>query len=382
MSKLLFFWLSFLLIFSFSNCDKNDEINDDDTENTESEITASIDGPYIFYDNDKIIDYTVDAQGKLDSAYVSYNDELKVIVPYRDPEAFNFILKEELPENESVYGDDNNKIFAVSDIEGNYYVLTKLLIGNGIVDNELNWTFGTNHLVLNGDMVDRGQHVTQVLWLIYKLQYQAKQAGGTVHFILGNHDVMCMAGDSRYADPKYPEMAHKLNIEYKELYGTDTETGRWMRSQNAIEKINGYVFVHAGISPDILELGLSFEEINELMRPYYGMTIDDSVPEQVYKLFKTSGVLWYRGYFQSKDGAYDKATIDQVNEILNYYDAKNIIVGHSIVEEITPIYEGKVIAMDVHHPDSDYSDLPFQALLIENNELYRVDEKGNKTRLN
>lgn len=38
--------------------------------------------------------------------------------------------------------------------------------------------------------------------------------------------------------------------------------------------------------------------------------------------------------------------------------------------------------MDVHHPDGKSSSLEFQALLIENSEMYRVDEKGKKTLLN
>jgi hypothetical protein len=138
-------------------------------------------GPYIFYENGDIKSYTVDAGGKLVSANVSYDDELMVVVPYRDPEIFEFVLKKELPETKSVF-DDGMKIFAVSDIEGNYYALTKLLIGNGVVDKDLNWAYGKNHLVFNGDMVDRGIHVTQVLWLMYKLDHQAQDAGGHVHF--------------------------------------------------------------------------------------------------------------------------------------------------------------------------------------------------------
>jgi hypothetical protein len=380
MQKHFIKYLSVLLLIQFLGCTKEEIKKEEPPEETGPEISAMMDGPYVFYEKEGVKSYTVDAGGKLVSADVSFDDELKVVVPYRDPEVFNFDLKKDLPETKSVF-DDGMKIFAVSDIEGNYYALIKLLIGNGVVDKDLNWTYGKNHLVFNGDMVDRGRHVTQVLWLMYKLDHQAQKAGGHVHFILGNHDVMCMAGDSRYAQQKYLDMAEKLNVDYKELYGEKSEIGRWMRSKNAIEKINGYVFVHAGISPDVLALGLSFSAINELMRPYNGKRIDDTVPEDVYKLFKTSGVLWYRGYVKRKEGAYEKATVDHVNATLAFYNAKTVVVGHCLVDEICVKYGGKIVTMDVHHPEGKSSNLKLQALYIENNELYRVDEKANKTLL-
>ena len=374
------FSLLFVILVVLVSCTENDVTKPAEDEETDFTVSAQMDGPYIFYEDTGLKSYFKDVKGKLRSEAVSFGDVLKVIAPYRDPQEFEFTLEEQLPET-IVESNDGNKIFAVSDIEGNYYALTKLLMGNGVVDAGLNWTYGSNHLVFNGDMVDRGRFVTQVLWMMYKLDYQAQKAGGKVHFILGNHDVMCMAGDSRYADDKYLDMADRLGIEYKELYGESAVIGRWMRSKNTVEKINGFIFVHAGISPDVLDLNMALDEINEAMKPYYGKRIDDSVPEKAYKLFKTSGVLWYRGYVKSKEGSYSKAGIDDVNDVLTKYGAKSIIVGHSIVDEISVKYGGKVVTMDVHHPDGKSSSLKFQALLIEGNSLYRVDEKGTKTLL-
>jgi len=379
MKRIIFFFVAALF---FSGCEKPVEQGPgpESEENENDLISKMIDGPYIMYKGSELVSYSTDYYGKLVSENVKYGDTLKVVAPYRKPEVFSFRLKKQLvePATETTGGE---KIFATSDIEGNYYALTKMLIGNGVVDKELNWTFGKNHLVFNGDMVDRGEYVMQVLWLMYKLDQQAKEAGGRVHFILGNHDVMCMAGDSRYARQKYFDMADKLNVEYKELYGEKSEIGRWMRSKNAIEKINGYIFVHAGISSGILDLDLSLEEINERMRPYFGMKITDTVPDDVYKLFKTSGILWYRGYLKSKDGAYPKATFNLVDSTLTRFNAKAVIVGHCLRDKIETRYGGKIVMMDVHHPEGKSSDLDFQALLIENNKFYKVNEKGEKQQL-
>ncbi len=45
--------------------------------------------------------------------------------------------------------------------------------------------------------------MTECLWLIYSLEEKAKAAGGYVHFILGNHEIMNMQGDFRYVQDKY-----------------------------------------------------------------------------------------------------------------------------------------------------------------------------------
>ena len=71
-----------------------------------------------------------------------------------------------------------------------------------------------------------------------------------------------------------------------------------------------------------------------------------------------------------------------VNNTLSRFEAKEVIVGHCLVEKIEVRYSGKIVMMDVHYPDGKSSSLEFQALLIENSEMYRVDEKGKKTLLN
>ena len=45
--------------------------------------------------------------------------------------------------------------------------------------------------------------VTEVLWLIYSLEEKAKAAGGYVHYILGNHEIMNMSNDLRYVQNRY-----------------------------------------------------------------------------------------------------------------------------------------------------------------------------------
>ena len=157
----------------------------------------------------------------------------------------------------------SEKIFAISDIEGDFDKFIQLLQRNNIIKNNLEWNFGKGHLVLLGDYFDRGDDVTAVLWLCYKLEQEAEKQGGKVHFMLGNHEQMNLQGSVKYVQGKYQALAQKLNIPYKELYGKNSELGRWLRTKNAIIKINNLLFTHGGISPNFIKLHETIEITNQ-----------------------------------------------------------------------------------------------------------------------
>ena len=88
----------------------------------------------------------------------------------------------------SVY-ESTAPILAMSDLEGNYKTFRDFLITHSVINENLEWQFGEGHLVLVGDMVDRGFSTTQLLWFIYKLEQDAQKAGGVVHYVIGNHEL-------------------------------------------------------------------------------------------------------------------------------------------------------------------------------------------------
>ena len=186
--------------------------------------TTQNDGPYVMYKGNKIyVSYILDNHGarvpKIDS--FDYNQKPGITLTVATDIAgktFPVQLKSTLENEKTEYGKPE-KMFVVSDIEGNFAAFRKLLQGNKIVDDNLAWTFGKGHLVLTGDFFDRGSQVTEVLWLIYSLEEQAKTAGGHVHFVLGNHEIMNMNNDLRYVNPKYMQNAVLINEQYLSLFG-------------------------------------------------------------------------------------------------------------------------------------------------------------------
>ncbi|WP_262697032.1 metallophosphoesterase [Pontibacter oryzae] len=265
----------------------------------------------------------------------------------------------------------------MSDVESGYKTFRDFLINSKVVDHNLNWTFGKGHLVLLGDFVDRGFSTTQVLWFIYKLEQAAKPQGGSVHFIVGNHELKNMYGDYQAASLKYTYVASMLGKTQANLYDFGSVLGRWLSTKNVIESINGNLFAHGGLHPDVASLGMSLEEINSFLRATYYTAPYPKPGNQKTELLLSSktGICWYRGYFK------DDLSQDDVDKPLAMFKAKAIVVGHTLQSKVKRHFNGKVIGIDVKHPKDYHKNWPNQkseGLLIEHNTYYRVFSDGGR----
>jgi len=334
-----------------------------------------IDGPYVVYKNDQLsINYIVDDRGtrsvKTESMPISQRATAVLNVPTGEGEnSFSVKLKDSLM-NEAAEFPAPEKMFILSDIEGNFTAFKKLLTVGGVIDSAFNWTFGNGHLVLTGDFVDRGTQVMEVLWLIYMLEDKAKSAGGYVHYILGNHEIMNLSGDLRYLQPKYLTTAALMKQGYTSLIGDQTEIGRWLRTKNVVEKIGDILFMHGGFSRNVNHMALTLSTINALARPYYSDSTYKYPDPRVDTLYSDAGPFWYRGYYQN-DKAIEKGVIDTT---LSIYNVNKIATGHTIVADtVSILYNGKVLNSDVHHAKGHS-----EAFLIENGKVSRVLATGEK----
>lgn len=339
-------------------------------------------GPYIFLgeDDDLSIEYIKDgADGGYHAERTKHpiNASLEAACYYPlDNTSFEFAIRTQFESPRSVY-DDGNKILAISDIESNYGTLRDFLVDATVIDAELNWTFGKGHLVLVGDFVDRGYFTTQALWLIYKLEQDAEEQGGQVHYIIGNHELKMMHGDYGATDPRYAEIAAMLGKQQLDLYSSKSLLGKWMASKNSVERINGILFVHGGLHPDLAGHGLGIDEINQIIRHTYFKRVGPPQAEQENGILisRKTGPCWYRGYFK------DDLEQEQIDRVLQKFGAAAVVVGHTIQNSVNRRFNGKVIGIDVQHPNDDHKLWPegrSEALLIEGDRYYRVLKGGWK----
>ena len=337
--------------------------------------TIQSDGPYVIYKNEQLFTHYVFLNDgvksvKTDSMSMTKRSEITLTVATDVPgKTFKVQLKPTL-ENEKTEFPKVKKQFILSDIEGNFSAFRKLLQANVVIDSNFNWSFGNGHLVLTGDFFDRGSQVTEVLWLIYSLEEKAKKAGGYIHFILGNHEIMNLSGDIRYVQPKYFENAAMFNENYMTLFGENSELGKWLRTKNIMEKIGDVLFIHGGISAAVNRMDIPVSKVNKLARPYYADSTYVYSDPKIDTLYSDWGPFWYRGYYTGNP----KASMMQIDSTLSLYGVKHIATGHTIVSDtISVLYDGKVFNTDVHHAKGHS-----EALLIEEGNYYRVNAQGEK----
>ena len=313
-------------------------------------LKSTSDGPYIFIEADRLVEKNI--------------VEGKVITKTLAKDAF----KTEFKRGKSKYK-KVAKIAALSDIHGQHELAVEILTNHHIIDSLQNWTYGAGHLVIVGDIFDRGPLVNETLWLLYKLEQQAEAAGGKVHVLLGNHEYLVFQNDLRYIHKKYRIVSALFKTSYTDLYGPNTVMGRWLRSKNTLIKINNNTFVHGGISKEFLGVTYNINEINRIMGESIDVaeTILDSTGIS-HHYFGEKGPVWYRGYFR------DNLPDEEISDILSDIYSKHIVVGHCSNETVVELYDGKVYGVDSSIKKGEYGEL----LLIENKKYYRGTKDGER----
>ncbi|SOE23397.1 Calcineurin-like phosphoesterase [Spirosomataceae bacterium TFI 002] len=353
----------------------------------ENELSINLEkeGPYVFFETDSTLTVNYIKGNKTDGFYLDQSEHLitqevnaTCFFPL-DSSSFSFSLKSQFTPPKSIYN-DGQPIIAISDIESAYKTFRDFLIANKVIDTGLNWIFGKGHLVLVGDFVDRGFSTTQVLWFIYKLEQEAQKHGGNVHFIIGNHEQYNMQGKFQSASYKYYGVANILGKQHHDLYNEKSFIGKWMASKNTLERINGILFTHGGIHPDITNYDVTIDEVNQISRdnyykPYFPkpkLTLDQVI------ISSKIGFCWYRGYFK------DDLSQEEVEKGIQKFDGKAVVVGHTVQWKVKKLYNGKVFAIDVKHPKDYNKNFPVkksEGLFIDNGTFFRILASGKKIEL-
>ncbi len=265
------------------------------------------------------------------------------------------------------------RIVAVGDVHGGYDEFVAVLRAAGVIDAGNRWRAGRAHLVQTGDLLDRGAGSRRVMDLLMGLERQARSAGGRVHALIGNHEVMNLAGDLRYVaegeyaafatrnsarvrdrayaaladpalkdDPAYREQWYAERplgwVEHREAFGPTGRYGRWIRQHNTVVRIDDYLFLHGGISPALA--ATPRREINERLRAEIAGT---EVPKDGLAAGR-DGPLWYRGLAQGPEDE----LLPHVQQVLATHGVKHIVVGHTTTPgAVVPRFGGAVVLIDV-----------------------------------
>lgn len=266
-------------------------------------------------------------------------------------------------------------LFVVADTHGEFASFAKMLEAHRVVDAQLRWSFGRGHLVILGDVFDRGPNHTEILWLLYRLDAESAKAGGGVQLVLGNHETMVMMGDLRYLHPKYVETARIFGVEYYRLFDAQSVLGQWLRSKPAVLRINRQLFLHAGISRALVDQKLTLAGINTTIHKTLAGSLTDAERDRAGFLMTTDGPLWYRGFFAAQKD-FTTATSTDVDAALKHFDVDRIFIGHTIVPTVTPLFGARVVALNVP-AKPDAAGGGFEALLLRGGKMLRARLDGS-----
>lgn len=338
------------------------------------------DGPYFFNDDSVCRTVSVGLDGRLVDSLGVVPDIFEVVS--HDGE-FRFNVRLHEVRRQPWFMEKTEKTYIISDPHGRMDCLVSILQAGGVIDNDLKWSFGPNRLIIIGDVMDRGDDVTQIYWLLYELELEAGQAGGSLVFVYGNHEPMVLGGDLRYTRAKYKSLADSLNLTVPSLYGRNTVLGNWLANANTMVMVGGDLFVHAGLSKDFADKKLSIPEVNELCSRGAFMTSSarKSDSDLMRFLFKNQGPLWYRGFFPHNKKYGKRLDRGALEAILRQYGASRVFVGHTVFSHIRTFYGGMAVTVDVDakiNRDKGRS----RAVLMDGCNEYVVFDSGKKQLLN
>jgi Calcineurin-like phosphoesterase len=325
-------------------------------------------------------------------------------------------------------------VVAIGDVHGDFDAFVAILQHVGLIDKQNHWAGGKATFVQVGDLLDRGPKPRDVMDLMMSLEKEAPQAGGRVVGLLGNHEMMNIMGDLRYVTPaNYASFADANSeerqksayqeyvkwrashapllaelpqpmelteaewmarhpagyVEQREAYAPNGSYGKWLREHSALADIDGVIFLHGGLHPDLAKMKL--DKINAQIRdeiktfdstkkylqdekiilPFFNIQeitavvqaeiiaerkgLAPSDPQRQARLVqflgyggwlsvKVDGPLWFRGYDQWSD----EEGAAQIGKVLDAYNGARIAVGHTPQKggRIRPRFGNKVFLID------------------------------------
>ncbi len=322
-----------------------------------------------------------------------------------------------------------HRVVVFADVHGAYDELVSLLRAQGVIDAALRWSAGDTHLVSLGDLIDRGPGSRRVLELLMRLEGEARAAGGALHVVLGNHEVMNIAGDLRYVtaaeyaafagteDDALRDAAWQRRLERqpgavrgefdaqfppgyfaeREAFSPTGRYGAWLLAKPFMLVVNETAFTHGGLSPLVAQLGLEgvnralHDELSDYLKAW--QTLGAVLPEapddflarpdalaaagraeqanalralQEAPVFTTAGPTWFRG--QALCHPFTEAA--NLESSLAKLGVARVVVGHTPTPTRRAIsrFDRRVILLDAGMLGEVYGGTA-AALIIEGGKL-------------
>lgn len=251
------------------------------------------------------------------------------------------------------------RIVAIGDVHGDLAATRAALRIAGAIgpegSGEDRWIGGSLVVVQTGDQLDRGDQERAIIDMLERLAEQAKQAGGALYVLNGNHEIMNVAGDFRYvtpggfkefeglsgmplSDPRVAELpAHARARAAAFLPGAPY--AKKLAKRDVIAVVGDTVFVHGGLLPEHVRYGV--DRINDETRAWLNGEAK-SAPSIVTS---EEAPVWSRLFGVP---SVDARGCEVLRKVLADVGAKRLVIGHTVQNGgISSACDGKVWRIDV-----------------------------------
>lgn len=257
-----------------------------------------------------------------------------------------------VPEVQPTFLPAAERIIAIGDLHGDLDAARLVMHKVGIIDENDSWIAANLVVVQTGDQLDRGDQEQELLEFLNRLQIEASHAGGALYLLNGNHELMNARLDLRYVTPGgFLDFEDAVNISQPDsliLSFSPEQRARvaafrpggpfamQLASRNTILMIGDNLFVHGGVLPEHLDIGL--ERMNRLIQLW--LAGEGPAPEGIHT--RTSPT-WTRIY--SDNPGLDSC--QKLQKVLTRLGAARMIVGHTVQDDgITAFCDQKVWCID------------------------------------
>ena len=244
-------------------------------------------------------------------------------------------------------------LVALGDLHGDLAATHAALRLARLIDEKGRWTGGDSVLVQTGDILDRGNDEQEILELFERLGKQAREAGGAVHVLNGNHELMNAAGDFRYVTPGgFADFADAPGLRLDDPLLRRAPVARRARyaaflpgrpyakmlARHPVVLIVGdTVFAHGGVLPAHVSYGL--ERINKEVSTWL---VGGSSSGRDF-INSSDSPVWTRRFSQAED----LATCKLLDQTLKRLGVKRLVVGHTVQRTISSACAAAVWRIDV-----------------------------------
>lgn len=244
------------------------------------------------------------------------------------------------------------RLIALGDLHGDVRATRAALRLGGLIDGEEHWIGGATTVVQTGDQLDRGDDEPEILALLERLRGEAAAAGGAVHVLNGNHEIMNAAGDLRYVtrggfadyvsydDPTVPTRgAVPKEARGRMLaFRPGADIANRLADRKVIAVVGDSIFVHGGVRAKWAEYGI--DHINEEASAW----LRGEVERPPEALLAKDGPVWDRSF--SLDTS--EEACEELAQVLTRLGVARMVVGHTVQSDgISSACGGLVWRIDV-----------------------------------